>query len=173
MQRESASRVCALIFQEKRHRDLQYVSHAPPRRAPALNVTCARCCCLPRTAHAQRRPTSPAASRNSAAAAGDAHGVAGRSRACAIRSCCTRRMRARNCICRCRPVCRSTDAALQFDGSYLRGNGGRTTMLLSLDGAPVLSRARRSRRAMLRRLSAWMARRGRAASCVWVSTGRR
>lgn len=33
-----------------------------------------------------------------------------------------------------------TNAALQLDGSYLRGNGGRTTMLLSLDGSPVLSR---------------------------------
>ncbi|WGS51245.1 cellulose biosynthesis cyclic di-GMP-binding regulatory protein BcsB [Paraburkholderia sp. D15] len=33
-----------------------------------------------------------------------------------------------------------TDAALQIDGSYLRGNGGRTTMLVSLDGSPVLSR---------------------------------
>ncbi len=34
-----------------------------------------------------------------------------------------------------------SDAALQIDGSYLRGNGGRTTMLVSLDGAPVLSRS--------------------------------
>ncbi|MFL9949981.1 cellulose biosynthesis cyclic di-GMP-binding regulatory protein BcsB [Paraburkholderia agricolaris] len=33
-----------------------------------------------------------------------------------------------------------SDAALQIDGSYLRGNGGRTTMLVSLDGSPVLSR---------------------------------
>lgn len=31
------------------------------------------------------------------------------------------------------------DAALQIDGSYLRGNGGRTTMLISLDGSPVFS----------------------------------
>ncbi|SFJ28560.1 cellulose biosynthesis cyclic di-GMP-binding regulatory protein BcsB [Paraburkholderia megapolitana] len=34
-----------------------------------------------------------------------------------------------------------TDATLQIDGSYLRGDGGRTTMLLSLDGSPVLSRS--------------------------------
>lgn len=34
-----------------------------------------------------------------------------------------------------------TNATLQLDGSYLRGNGGRTTMLLSLDGSPVLSRS--------------------------------
>jgi len=34
-----------------------------------------------------------------------------------------------------------SDAALEIDGSYLRGNGGRTTMLVSLDGAPVLSRS--------------------------------
>ena len=34
-----------------------------------------------------------------------------------------------------------SDAALQIDGNYLRGNGGRTTMLVSLDGAPVLSRS--------------------------------
>lgn len=33
------------------------------------------------------------------------------------------------------------DATLQIDGSYLRGNGGRTTMLVSLDGSPVLSRS--------------------------------
>ena len=33
-----------------------------------------------------------------------------------------------------------TDATLQLDGSYLHGNGGRETMLLSLDGSPVLSR---------------------------------
>ncbi|WP_157685725.1 cellulose biosynthesis cyclic di-GMP-binding regulatory protein BcsB [Robbsia andropogonis] len=29
---------------------------------------------------------------------------------------------------------------LQFDGSYLRGDGGRTTLVLSLDGSPVSSR---------------------------------
>ncbi|MFM0319440.1 cellulose biosynthesis cyclic di-GMP-binding regulatory protein BcsB [Paraburkholderia nemoris] len=34
-----------------------------------------------------------------------------------------------------------SDAALQIDGSYLRGNGGRTTMLVSLDGSPVFSRS--------------------------------
>ncbi|HZZ09702.1 MAG TPA: cellulose synthase [Paraburkholderia sp.] len=34
-----------------------------------------------------------------------------------------------------------SDATLQIDGSYLRGNGGRTTLLVSLDGAPVLSRS--------------------------------
>ncbi len=34
-----------------------------------------------------------------------------------------------------------TDASLQVDGTYLRGNGGRTTMLVSLDGSPVLSRS--------------------------------
>ncbi|WP_321795425.1 cellulose biosynthesis cyclic di-GMP-binding regulatory protein BcsB [Caballeronia sp. J97] len=34
-----------------------------------------------------------------------------------------------------------TDAALQFDGGYVRGDGGRVTMLLSLDGSPVLARA--------------------------------
>ena len=34
-----------------------------------------------------------------------------------------------------------TDAALQLDASYLRGDGGRTTMLVSLDGSPVLARA--------------------------------
>lgn len=33
------------------------------------------------------------------------------------------------------------DAALQFDGGYVRGDGGRVTMLLSLDGSPVLARA--------------------------------
>nr|WP_244174032.1 cellulose biosynthesis cyclic di-GMP-binding regulatory protein BcsB [Paraburkholderia ginsengiterrae] len=33
------------------------------------------------------------------------------------------------------------DATLQIDGSYLRGNGGRTTMLVSLDGSPALSRS--------------------------------
>ncbi|AOY00815.1 cellulose biosynthesis cyclic di-GMP-binding regulatory protein BcsB [Jeongeupia sp. USM3] len=31
------------------------------------------------------------------------------------------------------------DAALQFNGSYLRGNGGRSLMLLSVDGEPVVS----------------------------------
>ena len=30
-----------------------------------------------------------------------------------------------------------TDATLQFDASYLNGEGGRNTMLLSLDGYPV------------------------------------
>lgn len=34
-----------------------------------------------------------------------------------------------------------SDAALQFDGGYVRGDGGRETMLLSLDGSPVLARA--------------------------------
>ncbi|WP_250516143.1 cellulose biosynthesis cyclic di-GMP-binding regulatory protein BcsB [Caballeronia sp. INDeC2] len=34
-----------------------------------------------------------------------------------------------------------TDATLQFDGGYVRGDGGRVTMLLSLDGSPVLARA--------------------------------
>ncbi len=34
-----------------------------------------------------------------------------------------------------------SDASLQIDGGYLRGNGGRTTMLVSLDGAPVFSRS--------------------------------
>ncbi|MBP0594373.1 cellulose biosynthesis cyclic di-GMP-binding regulatory protein BcsB [Paraburkholderia sp. LEh10] len=34
-----------------------------------------------------------------------------------------------------------SDAALQIDGGYLRGNGGRTTMLVSLDGSPVFSRS--------------------------------
>ena len=34
-----------------------------------------------------------------------------------------------------------TDAALQFDGGYVRGDGGRMTMLVSLDGSPVLARA--------------------------------
>lgn len=34
-----------------------------------------------------------------------------------------------------------TNATLQFDGGYVRGDGGRTTMLLSLDGAPVLARS--------------------------------
>ena len=32
------------------------------------------------------------------------------------------------------------DAALQFDGGYVRGDGGRTTMLVSLDGSPVAAR---------------------------------
>ncbi|GLU34498.1 cellulose synthase [Trinickia caryophylli] len=32
------------------------------------------------------------------------------------------------------------DASLQLDGSYLRADGGRTTMLVSLDGVPVMSR---------------------------------
>ncbi|MDE1180695.1 cellulose biosynthesis cyclic di-GMP-binding regulatory protein BcsB [Paraburkholderia sp.] len=34
-----------------------------------------------------------------------------------------------------------SDATLQFDGAYVRGDGGRTTMLLSLDGSPVASRS--------------------------------
>ena len=34
-----------------------------------------------------------------------------------------------------------TDATLQFDGGYVRGDGGRTTMLLSIDGSPVLARS--------------------------------
>ncbi len=34
-----------------------------------------------------------------------------------------------------------SDATLQFDGGYVRGDGGRVTMLLSLDGSPVLARA--------------------------------
>lgn len=34
-----------------------------------------------------------------------------------------------------------TDASLQIDGGYLHGNGGRVTMLVSLDGSPVLSRS--------------------------------
>ena len=67
-----------------------------------------------------------------------------------------------------------TNAALQLDGSYLRGNGGRTTMLLSLDGSPVLSRtptqAAGRRRGEPR--CGWRAR-GRAASCGSASTGRR
>lgn len=32
------------------------------------------------------------------------------------------------------------DASIAFDSSYLRGDGGRTTVLLSVDGAPVFSR---------------------------------
>lgn len=32
------------------------------------------------------------------------------------------------------------DASLHIDGSYLRADGGRTTMVVSLDGAPVLAR---------------------------------
>lgn len=32
-------------------------------------------------------------------------------------------------------------ATLQLDGGYIRGDGGRTTMLVSLDGSPVLARA--------------------------------
>ncbi len=32
------------------------------------------------------------------------------------------------------------DATLNVDGGYVRGDGGRVTMLLSLDGSPVLSR---------------------------------
>lgn len=34
-----------------------------------------------------------------------------------------------------------TNATLQLDGGYLRGDGGRTTFVLSLDGSPVLARA--------------------------------
>ncbi|WP_345814213.1 cellulose biosynthesis cyclic di-GMP-binding regulatory protein BcsB [Paraburkholderia sp. PREW-6R] len=34
-----------------------------------------------------------------------------------------------------------TDATLQLDGAYVRGDGGRTTMLLSLDGSPVVARS--------------------------------
>jgi hypothetical protein len=34
-----------------------------------------------------------------------------------------------------------SDATLQVDGGYVRGDGGRVTMLLSLDGSPVLARA--------------------------------
>lgn len=34
-----------------------------------------------------------------------------------------------------------SNATLQLDGSYLHADGGRTTMLLSLDGAPVFARA--------------------------------
>lgn len=34
-----------------------------------------------------------------------------------------------------------TDAALQMDAKYLRADGGRTTVLLSLDGTPVLGRS--------------------------------
>ena len=34
-----------------------------------------------------------------------------------------------------------SNATFQFDGTYLHADGGRTTMLLSLDGAPVLARA--------------------------------
>jgi hypothetical protein len=33
-----------------------------------------------------------------------------------------------------------SDASLQLDGGYLRGDGGRTSMLMSLDGSPVLAR---------------------------------
>ncbi|HEY1611902.1 MAG TPA: cellulose synthase [Paraburkholderia sp.] len=33
------------------------------------------------------------------------------------------------------------NATLQLDGGYLRGDGGRTTFVLSLDGSPVLARA--------------------------------
>ncbi len=32
-----------------------------------------------------------------------------------------------------------TDAALQIDGTYLRANGGRVTLLVSIDGSPVLA----------------------------------
>ncbi len=34
-----------------------------------------------------------------------------------------------------------TNATLQLDGSYLHADGGRATMLVSLDGSPVLARA--------------------------------
>jgi Bacterial cellulose synthase subunit len=34
-----------------------------------------------------------------------------------------------------------SNATFQFDGTYLHADGGHTTMLLSLDGAPVLARA--------------------------------
>jgi hypothetical protein len=34
-----------------------------------------------------------------------------------------------------------SNATLQLDGGYLRGDGGRTTFVLSLDGSPVLARA--------------------------------
>jgi hypothetical protein len=34
-----------------------------------------------------------------------------------------------------------SEATLQLDGGYLRGDGGRTSMLMSLDGAPVLARS--------------------------------
>ncbi len=34
-----------------------------------------------------------------------------------------------------------SNATFQFDGTFLHADGGRTTMLLSLDGAPVLARA--------------------------------
>lgn len=34
-----------------------------------------------------------------------------------------------------------SNATLQLDGNYLRGDGGRTTFVLSLDGSPVLARA--------------------------------
>ena len=59
-----------------------------------------------------------------------------------------------------------SDATLQFDGAYVRGDGGRTTMLLSLDGSPVsvaivhagerrrVAQYRRGRRASLGRLCA-------------------
>jgi len=33
------------------------------------------------------------------------------------------------------------DAAVQLNGAYVRGDGGRTTMLMTLDGSPVLARA--------------------------------
>lgn len=33
------------------------------------------------------------------------------------------------------------NATLQFDGGYVRGDGGRTTLLVSLDGSPVAARA--------------------------------
>lgn len=34
-----------------------------------------------------------------------------------------------------------SDATLQLNGGYVRGDGGRTTMLVSLDGSPVLARS--------------------------------
>ncbi len=34
-----------------------------------------------------------------------------------------------------------SDATLQMDASYLQGDGGRTSLVLSLDGSPVLARA--------------------------------
>ena len=43
-----------------------------------------------------------------------------------------------------------TDAFLQLDGKYLRADGGRTTVLLSLDGHPVAARSPTDERGVLR-----------------------
>ncbi len=87
-------------------------SRAPARRVRRAAAVRVQCSCT------GSPPTSPAASRNSAAAVLASRSISLAELACAIRSSLRAPDAPRNCICRCRPACRSTDASPQIDGGY-------------------------------------------------------